>query len=63
MNKKQKKEDLESSILKGDNCYKALDFDEAIKYYEKAISINPQSALAWNGKGLSLISKGQLEPV
>lgn len=60
MSRKQKN-NLQSLIDQGDACYKALDFDGAIEFYDKAIALDKESALAWNGRGLSLISKGQFD--
>lgn len=60
MSKKQK-ESLQSLIDKADAYYKSSDFDNALQFYEKAIALNQQSAEAWNGKGLTLVSKGQLD--
>ncbi len=34
-------------------------YDEAIKAYDQAISINPQYANAWNNKGVALQALGR----
>ena len=34
---------------------------EAIKYYDKAIEIDPNNANAWNNKGLALDNLGKYE--
>jgi len=60
MSKKQK-ESLQSLIDKADAYYKSSDFDNALQFYEKAIALNLQSAESWNGKGLTLVPKGQLD--
>ena len=60
MSKKQR-ESLHSLISKADAYYKSSDFDNALQFYDKAIVLNQQSADAWNGKGLTLVSKGQLD--
>lgn len=57
--KKQKKDNLQSLISRGDNCYKTGDYDKALEYYDKAISLNKQSLEAWNGKGLCLTARGE----
>lgn len=36
-------------------------FDEAIKYFQKALSLNPRYYLAYNGLGLSYSMKGKLQ--
>jgi tetratricopeptide (TPR) repeat protein len=37
---------------KGHSCYQRKDYEEAVKYYEKAISIDPEDAYAYFGKGI-----------
>lgn len=36
-------------------------FDEAIKYHKKAVSTNPELAIAWTNLGLSLCNNGQYD--
>ena len=36
---------------KGHSCYQKKEYEEAIKYYEKAITFNPEGAYAYFGKG------------
>jgi tetratricopeptide (TPR) repeat protein len=47
------------SYRQGTLKLEAGNFQEAIKYYEEAISIAPDHASAWNNKGLALESLGR----
>lgn len=46
---------------KGFIFYKQGKYDEALRYYDKAITIKPDYADAWNSKGLSLFILGKHE--
>jgi len=46
---------LKEMILKGNEYYYKKEYNEALKCYDKAIEINPNSANAWNNKGLALV--------
>jgi tetratricopeptide (TPR) repeat protein len=49
---------LKEIILKGNEHYYNKEYNEAIKYYDKALEIDPKYALAWNNKGVAV---GKLE--
>ncbi|MDD5406454.1 MAG: tetratricopeptide repeat protein [Sulfurovaceae bacterium] len=42
----------ENYVKLGDNQYANGNFDKAIEFYTKAISINPNNAIAYNNRGL-----------
>ena len=47
--------------LKGDEFFQKRDWSEAIKYYDKAIEINPEYGEAWYYKGWALFNKGDYD--
>jgi tetratricopeptide (TPR) repeat protein len=46
---------------RGVDLYAQGKYDEAIKCYDEAIEIDPQSSLAWNNKGAALFSLGKYD--
>jgi tetratricopeptide (TPR) repeat protein len=44
----------ETFLEQGNKCLEKEKFTEAIEFYEKALSLNPQFSMAWNNKGLTL---------
>jgi tetratricopeptide (TPR) repeat protein len=44
----------ETFLEQGNKCFEKEQFTEAIEFYEKALSLNPQFSLAWNNKGYIL---------
>ncbi len=49
-------EQIDSLYYQGNALYNSEKFDEAIKYYDKIIEINPDSKIAWGYKA-HIISK------
>ncbi|CAD8115148.1 unnamed protein product [Paramecium primaurelia] len=47
-------EDIDRIIKQGDALNNINEYEEAIKYYDKAISIYPENDNAWNNKGSAL---------
>lgn len=58
---KYKNDDIESCITIGDSFFKKNDFENALEYYKKAISINKSNQKAQEGIFLSLIKQGKIE--
>jgi tetratricopeptide (TPR) repeat protein len=52
---------LKEIILKGNEHYFKHEYEEAIKYYDKAIVIEPNNVYAWKNKGHSLSELGKNE--
>jgi tetratricopeptide (TPR) repeat protein len=55
------KENASSWNDRGVDLYALDKYDEALKCYDKAIELDPQSSLAWNNKGSALFSQGKYD--
>jgi len=46
----------EELVKHGDECYKNIEYDEAVAYYNQALKINPKNVKALTGKAYALYS-------
>lgn len=46
-------------IERGDKCFSAKDYDQAITEYSKAVELNPKFALAYSKRAAAYVSKGK----
>lgn len=56
-----KKEASEDLVKMGEDSANKSNYDQALKYFEKAIEMNPKNDFAWGDRGLMLDKQGRRE--
>jgi len=56
-------EEAEKLVHEGNELYNLGQYEEAMKYYDKAIEIYPEEHYAWNNKGLIFHNMGNYESI